>query len=345
MHSNMNKSIAKNKNKNITSRTNDLSVLETCLSGIVMGFIAYSGSFSTVPIVFTLTALSFGTKSWITIFATGFGQLAAGYLHTHSSRTGMSVSTRIFHGFYIAKPEMRNRRQYNETRWEGLKRFFIFAPMNALVLNFMWETFTIFYIIHTILFMKYVEILKTNKIEYQNRNESISLLLTKEPEPQILLINGITRYLAGCLSGMSTGLINQLWQRYQARTKIPYAVFNTNRSKLKLKSHERKKLLSPFNMENWIKVFVMLLGALFYIVSNIPNKTGLHLLDLYQKKLITDILVIHGGWLFIRDCEMLLFKKPERAPAIPLNTIETPLIVEDIKTMEDNQSEILKSVA
>lgn len=43
-------------------------------------------------------------------------QLAAGYFQTHSSRTGMSVSTDIFHGFYIAKSDMKNRRKYEEKR-------------------------------------------------------------------------------------------------------------------------------------------------------------------------------------------------------------------------------------
>jgi hypothetical protein len=326
MDSNKNKFIEKNKNKNILLQTKDLTIWETCFSGMIMGFFAYSGSFSTVPIVFTLTALTFGTKSLITIFATAFAQLAAGYLHTHASRTGMSVSTRIFHGFYIAKPEMRNRRQYNETKWKSLKRFFILAPMNAFILNFMWETFTIYYIIQTELFMRYVNSSTSNKI----KNETINLSLTKELEPRLLIVSGYTRYLAGCLSGMSTGLINQLWQRYQARRKIPHAVFNTDKKKLKLEWKERKKLLSPYNMENWIKVFVMLLGALFIIASNIPNITGLHLLDLHKKRLISDILVIHSGWLFLRDCGMLIFKKAEKPPKIPLNTIQTPLIVGEI---------------
>jgi hypothetical protein len=97
---------------NNNTKTKDLSFFKTCLCGIVMGHIAYSGSFGVVPILFTITALIFGTKSWITIFATAFGQLAAGYLHTHSSRTGIAVSTRIFGGFYTAKLEMRNRRRY-----------------------------------------------------------------------------------------------------------------------------------------------------------------------------------------------------------------------------------------
>lgn len=332
-----NKTKTKTKNQ---PRDEHLTILETCCSGIIMGLIAYSGSFSTVPIVFTLTALIFGTKSLITIFATAIGLLAAGYLHTHASRTGMSVSTSIYHGFYIAKPEMRNRRHYHETRWQSLKRYFILAPMNAFVLNFMWETFTIYYIIHTEFMMIFIESSITNETENVNRNQTISLSSNKELGSNLILLNGVTRFIAGCLSGMSTGLINHLWQRYRARSKIPHAIFNTNKKKLKLESKEREKLLSPFNMENWIKASTMALGALFFIASNIPNRSGLHLLDVHKKRLITDVLVIHGGWLYLRDSAMLVFKKKEKAPEIPLNTIQTPLMVEEVKTMDENQEKI-----
>ncbi|CAF5132058.1 unnamed protein product, partial [Rotaria sp. Silwood1] len=295
MNSNNDDLVVKKNNNNIILSSKGLTILQTCVSGMVMGFIAYSGSFSAVPIFFTVTALMFGTKSLITIMATAFGQLAAGYLHTHSSRTGMAISTKLFHGFYIAKPEMRNRRQHDETRWNSLKRFFLLAPMNALVLNFMWETFTFYYLIQSDLFIRYVESSTSNTIENEKRNETIASSTTKEIEPHLLLIHGITRYLAGCLSGMSTGMINQLWQRHLAQRKTPYAVFNKDKNKLKLRWDERKKLLSPLNIENWIKASTMTLGALFFIASNVPNRTGFHLLDIHRKKIITDILVIHGG--------------------------------------------------
>lgn len=334
---------SKKKKQNIILQTNDLTVWETCLSGMIMGFIAYSGSFSTVPILFTLTALKFGTKSLITIFATAFAQLAAGYLHTHSSRTGMSISTTIFHGFYIAKPEMRNRRKFNETRMESLKRFFKLTPMNAFVLNVMWETFTIYYIIHTILFLKYIDYSMSNNIEMERKlNETISLSSSsKELPPRLLVINGVTRYLAGCLSGMSTGLINQLWQRYKARSKIPHAILNTNKKILKLEWEERKKLLSPCNLENWIKAAVMFAGAIFIVASSIPNRSGLHLLDLRKKKLISDVLVIHGGWFIFRDSAMLVLKKKEKSSQPPSIMVKTPLITEEVPTVDEGQSETL----
>ena len=307
---------------NNDTKTKDLSFFKTCLCGIVMGFVAYSGSFAAVPLLFTITALIFGTKSWITIFATAFGQLAAGYLHTHSSRTGIALSTRIFGGFYIAKPEMRNRRKYDETRRQALKRFFISTPLNALVINLMWEPFTFFYLLHTVFYLRYIH-----------------LPLPSELGPCLILLTGISRYFAGCLSGMSTGLINQLWQRYLTRQK--HAVFNTDTEKLKLEWKDRTKLLSPTNMENWIKASTMIIGALFAIASNIPNRTGLHLLDIRDKKLITDILVIHGGWLFFRDIAMFLFKKPEKAPKMPLIVDQPSIPVDESKILEDEKSKML----
>jgi hypothetical protein len=331
---------SKIKIKNIIPREKPLSIPETCLSGLIMGFIAYSGSFSVVPIIFTFTALTFGTKSLITILATAFGQLTAGYLHTHSSRTGIAISTNIFHGFYIAKPKMRNRRQYNETRWESLKRFFILNPLNGLILNFMWQTFTIFYFLQSEVFLIYLH----NSISKKTENETISLSSTNELETRLILFHGITRYLAGCLSGISTGIINHLWQRYLARAKNPQAIFNTNREKLKLDWKDRKKILSPYNMENWIKVFVMLGGALFIILSNIPNITGLHLLELRNKRFIGDFLVINSGWFFLRDCQMFLFKKAEKDPSLQSNAVQTPLIVEETKTIDDNPSGTLINV-
>lgn len=291
-----------------------LTVFQTCLSGALMGFFAYSGSFSVVPLIYTITSLLFGSKSYITIFSTAFGQLLAGYLHTHSSRTGMSISTYVFRGFYIATTDMKNRRKYDEGKLQSLKRFFIQSPWNGLILNFMWETFTFFYIIQTKCLMN-----------YYRRNSS-----RENFEQEFILVNGLTRYLAGCASGMSTGLINQLWQRYQARKNIPYAIFNTDKKRIKLVRKDRRKLLSPFNLENWIKVGSMSIGALFILLSQIPNSTGIHLLNASTKRIISDILVIHGGWLFLRDIAMLLFKKHEKPPTIPLNTIENPLIEEEI---------------
>ena len=93
--------------------------------------------------------------------------------------------------------------------------------------------------------------------------------------------------------------------------------------------------MSPCNMENWIKAMSMATGALFLIACHIPNGTGLHLLDVRTKRLISDILVIHGGWLFLRDSAMLVFKKKEKPP-------ETPLIVQEVKTTDDNQTKTVE---
>ncbi|CAF3283348.1 unnamed protein product [Rotaria sp. Silwood2] len=174
--------------------------------------------------------------------------------------------------------------------------------------------------------------------------ETIASSTTKEIEPHLLLIHGITRYLAGCLSGMSTGMINQLWQRNLAQRDIPHAIFNIDKNKLKLRWNERKKILSPLNIENWIKVSTMILGALFVIASNVPNRTGFHLLDIRRKKIISDILVIHGGWFFIRDCEMLILKNPEKDSPVSPTTIQSSLIVEENKILEDEQSKMLSPI-
>ncbi|CAF3932910.1 unnamed protein product, partial [Rotaria magnacalcarata] len=64
----------------------NLGIRETFLCGMIMGAIAYSGSFSIVPIVFTTTAIIFDRGSQITIIATALSQLAAGYMHTFASR-------------------------------------------------------------------------------------------------------------------------------------------------------------------------------------------------------------------------------------------------------------------
>ena len=305
-----------------------LTILQTCLSGAVMGFFAYSGSFAAVPILYTITSLIFGSKSYIAIACTAFGQVLAGYLHTHSSRAGMSVSTSIFHGFYIAKVEMRNRRKFNEGRCGAWKRFFCQWRWNAVVLNIMWETFTFFYLIQTAFMMSYYE-----------RNSS-----TENFEFKFILLNGVTRYLAGCASGMSTGLINQLWQRYQAHKRIPQAIFNTDRQTLKLVRKDRRKLLSPCNLENWIKFGVMSPGALFILLSQISNPTSFHLIDLYTKRVITDLLVIHGGWIFLRDSAMLLFKKSENPPNQSSNTVQMPLIEIEQSTTENNITDPVNQV-
>ena len=298
------------------TKAKDSSFFKTCLCGIVTGFITYSGSFAVIPILSTIVTLIFGTKSWITIFVTAFGQLTAGYLITHSAKSGIAVSAKIFGGLYTAKVEMRNKRIYDETRWQALKRFFISAPLNALVMNLIWETFTIFYLLHTVFYLRYIH-----------------SPLPSELGPRLILLTGFSRYFAGCLSGMSTGLINQLWERYLSHRK--YAIFNTDIEKLKLKCKDRKKLLSPTNMENWIGVSAMIIGALFTVASNIPNRTGLHLLDIREKKLITDILVMHGGWIFFRDGAMLLFIKPEKAPKMPLIVNQPSIPVDESKMLEN----------
>ena len=297
-----------------------LSTPQTCFSGILMGSIGYTGSFSVVPLFFTVTALSFGSKSLITIFATAFSQLLAGYLHTHASRTGIAISTTLFGGFYIAKPVMSNRRKYGETRWSSLKRFFISEPVNALVLNLMWETFTVFYLLQSALYMRCVK--------YGKQSASAP---TPELERNLILFFGFTRFLAGCLSGASTGMINQLWQRHLACLDIPLAVFNVDKKKLKLRWLDRKKLLSVNNMENWIKASTMLAGALFTILSHIPNATGWHSLSVPNKKLLIDLLVIHGGWLFIRDGQMLLLKKQNKPPNTPNPATPSPIPAEQEK--------------
>lgn len=292
-------------------KTAELSAFRTCLSGMVMGFTAYNGSFALVPLFYTISAWAFGTKSFIPIIIAAFSQLLAGYVHTHASRIGIAISTRLFGGFYIAKATLKNRRQSKETRWHSIKRFFFLHPSNAIVINIMWETFTINYLLQSEFMMRYAE---------YSRVHSTSLSL----DYHLLFVHGITRYLAGSLSGMSTGAINQLWQRYLAHQTVPLAVFNTDREKLKLKWNERKKLLSIFNSENWIKLSAMSLGASFLLLSNIPNITNLHLLTLQQKKFIHDFLVIHGGWFIIRDCQMLLLKKAEKI--VPNVVQQIPLL-------------------
>ncbi|CAF0991616.1 unnamed protein product [Adineta ricciae] len=327
-----NESIAKKSTKSSVPPRKSLGLWKTCCAGIIMGFVAYNGSFSIVPIVYTSCSLIFGSKSWFTILATACGQLTAGYLHTHSSRTGMALSIQLFHGFYISKSEMRNRRKYNETRCQSLHRFFITHPVNAFILSSMWQTFTIFYILQTELYLAYLDSVTTSKVGVGNAVCS--------SEERILIIQGLTRYVAGCLSGMSTGMINHLWQRYLAHRPEQYAEsIGTKQPRLKLRWADRRKLLSPCNMENWIKASAMLSGALFIVVSNIPNSTGLHLLTLRRKRIITDILVINGSWFYLRDTAMLLLKKAEKPPRIPLNLVASTLPATNSKLLENGQSE------
>ncbi|CAF0968991.1 unnamed protein product [Adineta ricciae] len=327
-----NESIAKKSTKPLVPPKRTLGLWKTCCAGIIMGFVAYNGSFSIVPVVYTSCSLIFGSKSWFTILATACGQLTAGYLHTHSSRTGMALSIQFFQGFYISKSEMRNRRKYNETRCQSLRRFFITHPVNAFVLSGMWQTFTMFYILQTELYLAYFDSVNISKVGGANAVCS--------SEERILIIQGLTRYVAGCVSGMSTGMINHLWQRYLAHRPEHHAEsIDTKQQRLKLRWVDRRKLLSPCNMENWIKVSVMLFGALFIVVSNIPNSTGLHLLTLRQKRIITDILVINGGWFYFRDAAMLFLKKAEKPPRIPLNLVDSTLSATNSKLLENGQSE------
>jgi hypothetical protein len=150
---------------------------------------------------------------------------------------------------------------------------------------------------------------------------------------ELILVFGLTRYLAGCLSGSSTGMINQLWQRHLACQDTCLAVFNVNEKKLKLRWPDRKKLLSMSNMENWIKASTMLAGASFTILSHIPNETGWHLLSVPIKRLISDLLVIHGGWLFLRDMQMLLLKKQNKPPNNSSPTTSPSVPVEQDKML------------
>lgn len=303
-----------------------LSLLKTCHSGMIMGFIAFSGSFAVVPITFTITALIFGTKSPFTIYLVALSKLAAGYLHTFSSQNGIVASAKSCGGFYTATAERKNRRKFREGRRESLKRFFRSHFMNALVLSVMWETFTFCYFLQTVLYLGYVE----------------NLTNMEELECRLIIIYGITRYIAGCLAGMGTAIINHLWQRYQ----VPeYAQFNTNRNQLKFEWQDRKKLLSSFHIENWIKGMAMFIEAAFFILSNIPNITGLHLLDVHTKRLISDFLVIHGGWFFLRDALVLLLRDEDRPPeqSIQLDTSQTQPFVGE--TVEDVQLESQTRIA
>lgn len=84
--------------------------------------------------------------------------------------------------------------------------------MNAIVLNVMWETFTILYL------------LQTNLMLIKTINSTLSSSSNKSFEQHLILVHGSIRYLVGCLAGIGSGIINHLWQRYRARTKIPYAI-------------------------------------------------------------------------------------------------------------------------
>lgn len=273
------------------AKKTDLTTFETWCSGMIMGFVAYNLSFSIVPIVHTTTALIFGQQSLIFIIMGVLSFLAAGYLHTFASRTGMALSVKIYSGFYVAKPPMRARQQFEETPGQSLKRFFCTGLDNALVLNLMWQTFTIFYLIQTCIILIILENwIPANDFDYK-----------------LLLIHGITRYLAGCLSGISTGGINHAWQRLQKRAYPQNAIFASNENELKVHWNERRKLLRPGEVENWIKAATMVSGAIFFLLCNISNPTNFHLWPLRWKKLCSDLLVINFGWFVFRDAAMLLF--------------------------------------
>jgi hypothetical protein len=287
-----------------------------------MGFIAYNLSFSIVPIVYTATALIFGPQSLIMSISTAFSYLAAGYLHTFASRTGMAASVAVYHGFYIAQAKMRARRQHGEELRQSLVRFFCNGFGNALVLNLMWESFTIFYLIHTFFMSEILE---------NSTSDNVF-------ECRLTLLHGVTRYLAGCLSGISTGMINHLWQRRQKLANVYYAIFGRNESELNVKWNQRRTLLSPRNVENWIKVISMLGGAVFFLSCNIPNPTNFHLIPLHWKKFFSDLLVINFGWLFLRDAAMLIFTQGQEPR-------QNPLILNEVTNENHNTMQLLNSNA
>ena len=291
-----------NANNYNNAQIQDLTFWQSCSSAGLAGLISYIGSFSVVPLTFTMMAIVFGTQSSVTSIATAFSMPLAGYLHTHASKTGISLVKDLFGGFYIS--EIKNRRQGRETVQEGLQRYFCEHKFNALVLNLMWESFTMFYFIQSALVISYIQFGESINLDDLQGNMTMPSVINHELEHRVILVLGITHFLAGCLSGITTGIINHLWQRILAHGPEPLAHFETERERLHVNWQKRKELLSPFNMENWIKAFTMFTGALFIIVSNIPNITKLHLLNVHLKRFISDFLVIHGGWLFIRDILM-----------------------------------------
>ncbi|CAF3455312.1 unnamed protein product [Rotaria socialis] len=284
----------------------NFNVRKTFLCGINIGAIAYSLSFSVVPIVFTITAIIFGKTSEITIIATALSQLAAGYLHTYASRVGMARSVKLFGGIFMAKPEMTNRRTSNEDRKAALKRFFCQELPNAIVLNVMWQTFTINYLLQSLFILWYIKRFALHTTQHSNDYQITDAFPIRTSENQIILIHGVTRFVAGCIAGMSTAVINQFWQRYQSNLSPPGAELKINANDFKINCKETMKMLTPCNVENWIKLSTMILSALFTITSSIPNNIGFYQLSTLEKRLITDIMVIQGGWFFIRDFAMII---------------------------------------
>ncbi|CAF3633865.1 unnamed protein product [Rotaria socialis] len=319
----------------------NFNVRKTFLCGINIGAIAYSLSFSVVPIVFTITAIIFGKTSEITIIATALSQLAAGYLHTYASRVGMARSVKLFGGIFMAKPEMTNRRTSNEDRKAALKRFFCQELPNAIVLNVMWQTFTINYLLQSLFILWYIERFALHTTQHSNDYQITDAFPIRTSENQIILIHGVTRFVAGCIAGMSTGVINQFWQRYQYNLSQPGAIFMTNKSTLKINCEVSKKILTPCNVENWIKLSTMILSALFTIMSSIPNNIGFYQLSTLEKRLITDIMVIQGGWFFIRDFAMIILM-PKQPPEIvtTMVNISSPAAIE-MRSMTAEDSALL----
>ncbi|CAF1344180.1 unnamed protein product [Rotaria magnacalcarata] len=306
-----------------------------------MGAIAYSGSFSIVPIVFTTTAIIFDRGSQITIIATALSQLAAGYMHTFASRLGMICSAKLLGGIFMATSSMKNRREFQETRNQALIRFFWEKPINAIVLNVMWQTFTINYLLQTLFVLWYIERFALHTARNSDNYQITDALPIRTSEKQIILIHGITRFAAGCIAGMSTGVINQFWQRYQYNLPQPGATLMTNDSTLKTNCDESKKLLSPCNVENWIKLSTMILSALFTLMSSIPNNIGFYLLSTLEKRWIADIIVIQGGWFVARDFLMIILM-PKEPPVVSTNltTIDSSADIE-MRTMIEEGSALL----
>lgn len=294
----------------MSSNTKVFSLFQTLACGFVMGGFAYSFSFSVVPILNTLTSLVFGRKSLITIYATAVAPLIAGYLHTYASRLGMFYSFSWLNGIYIATRPMKNRRAANESRMGSIKRFVCEYGLNAFILSFMWETFTVTYLVQSSFIFFYLENFSSSRSFQQNSTK----IFEPNDENMFILINGSSRFLAGLIAGMSTAIINQLWQRRQSRLKPHGSVLAQENIKLPFSWSSIRSTLSPFNTENWIKVASMLVVSSFVLLSSIPNPTNFDkIFTEKQKKFIGDILVIHGGWFYIRDILMLTFMKKDEA--------------------------------
>lgn len=286
-----------------------LGFCEAFFSGNIIGMVSYVGSFSAVPMLSTTSALLFGTTSLTTTITTAFAQLWAGYSHTDSSRIGRACSKRRFGGVYKAEPSMRNRRQQNETRRAALRRFFLKNPDNAYFINVMWETFTFGYVLQSTFLIWYCENYAFNTLQHNQNNGKGLDLSSVMNENHIILINGITRLVAGLLAAMLTGAIDQLWQRFQCITSGgTSARFVTNpdvdANEFDINCGTSLMRLTQNTRENWIKFVTMIASAVFTIVINTTDITDA--LSIYQKRYIADILVIHGGWLILRDFLMIM---------------------------------------